>query len=244
MRERGTREKLGAAVYSAGFLVALTLATIAVWGDIEAAMFDPTISAEQRLHGLRCPVIATSHEDVSVRATFSNPSNRSVRIPIQMRVSHGRVTLMREVAVTLPLEPGESETLEWRVGTDDLVYGRFILVRVIGLRSAPLPSRGGSCGIMVFDVPYLAGSQILIISLLFSLVAMLVGGRLWLVSVRPLDYRSRRVARTMVLLALIVSATLVAALFGYWGVGILALIFIFILLGSLPENHLSTRRPQ
>jgi uncharacterized membrane protein YhaH (DUF805 family) len=241
MRESRSREKVGLAIYCAGFAVGLFLAAIAVWGGVEAAMFDPSLTAEQRLRSLRCPLLATEHEDVSVTATFANPSDRLLQIPIRTRISHGRVTIIREVAIDLALEPGESETLAWRVDSDDLVFGRFILVRVFAVRSPPLPSRGGSCGIMVLDVPYVTGNQILVVSLLFSLAAMAAGGWLWLTSVRPLDDRNRREARIMALLAVIVLVTLAAAYFGYAAVGVLALIFMFILLGSLLENYLAGR---
>jgi hypothetical protein len=239
MQQSGTREKLGVAIYSAGFIVVLILAAIGVWGGLEAAMFDPSLSAEERLHSLRCPVIATLDEEVSVRATFTNPSERNVRIPIRTRVSHGRITLMREIAITLSLDAGESETVEWRVSSDDVVFGRFILVRVFGMRSAPLPSRAGSCGIMILNIPYLSGNQILALSVALSVAAMAIGGRMWLLNVRPLNDRTRRVAHTMLLLALIVIATLIAALFGYWAVGIPALAFVLILLGTLLERFLA-----
>jgi hypothetical protein len=239
MQQSERREKLGLAIYAAGFIVALTMAVIAVWGLVESVMFDPSLTPEVRLRTLRCPVIMTIHEETSVKATFSNPSERSVRIPIRTRVTHGRISLMREVSLILPLGPGEAETLEWRVSSEDMVFGRFILVRVHGMRSAPLPSRGGSCGIMVLDVPYVTGNQILVGSLLFSLVATVVGGRLWLVNARAAHRRTQRPARTMVLLVVIVFVALVAALLGYWAIGMLALIFILILLGALLENYLA-----
>lgn len=235
--ERGS--KAGLVIYAIGFVLVLTLAAITVWGGMEAALFDPSISAEERLRSLRCPVLMTPEEEVKVRATFSNPSERRIQIPIRTRISHGHITLMREVAITLSLEPGEAQTLEWQVGSDDIVFGRFILIRVFGMRSAPLPSRAGSCGIMVLNVPFLTGSQLLLLWLGLGLLAMLIGGRLWLINVRPLNDQTRRVGRTITLLALIVIATLIAALFNYWAVGIPALALVLILLGTLLEKFLA-----
>jgi uncharacterized membrane protein YhaH (DUF805 family) len=239
MQQSERRAKLGLALYSAGFSVALIFAFIATWGGLEAAMFDPSLSAERRLTSLRCPIIATPEEEVSVKATFTNPSDRNVRIPIRTRISHGQVTTMREVALTLPLDAGESQTLEWGVSADDLVFGRFILVRLFAVRSSPLPSRGGSCGIMILNIPYLTGNQFVALSLALSIVAMAIGGRMWLVNVRPLHDAARRMARILVLLAVIVMVTLLVAFFGYWEIGIPALIFTVLLLGTLLERFLA-----
>ncbi len=177
---------LGAILFSLGFVIGLAVFAGAVWADFEAAMFDTSIRGDATLRGVRCPVIITKDETGIISAPFHNPLDRVANFAIRTRISEGFVTLMREEKELLPVAPGATERLEWTVTADDAAYGRVVLVRMLSRGGYPLPSRDASCGILVLDVPFLSGGQILTLGVVASFVLMALGGALWLVGSGPL----------------------------------------------------------
>ena len=109
--------------------------------------------------------------------------------------------------------------MEWTVTAEDAAWRHFILVRVHELRNAPLPSRTGSCGILVLNVPGLTGGQVVflmaataVLSLAVSLVLWVAGQR---ASTRPVPDLTRR----MGLLAAVVLAAMALSAGGRWLAG-------------------------
>lgn len=166
-------------LFAASALVALLLFAVAVLSDLEGATFDPAIRGSASLKSLRCPVFLSTSESGTVRATFQNPLDRPLQYFVRVHVSEGFVTLYRQIDFQVPLDPGESQTLEWEITDEDAAYGWLVLVKVLQSASHPLPSRSGSCGIPVVPVPFLSGNQFF--GLLFggSVVGMGAGIAFW-----------------------------------------------------------------
>lgn len=235
---RRNRSTIAILLFSAGFLVSLGLATVAIWAGIEAAMFNPSRAPEGRLR-LQCPIIMTSAETATVSVTFTNPTDRELRFPIYANISDGYVTLMRQVTTRLVLEPQEKRQLSWEITADDAAYGRFVLVRIHALRSAPLPYRQGSCGVFVVNVPFISGRWVTALLLAAGLLTLGGGMAGWLKWQQPLDKRARGSAVLMTLLSALVLAALIVAFLNWWIVGILIIAFAILLMGALLERSLN-----
>lgn len=215
-------------IFATGVLLGLVFIGIAVWGGIEAYMFDASLRAEASLTSLKCPVMITTAETGTVQASFNNPTERVIAPAVRAHISEGHVILMRQINTRVDLEPGESREITWTVEPEDAAFGRFILVRVHMFRLAPLPSRSGSCGIMVVDLPFLSGNQVVAFTLAASLTGMIVGGSLWVTGNRPLRRRTLHATKGMGFLAGSVLAGIIAGLQGWWFIG-----GIFFLIGTL-----------
>jgi hypothetical protein len=233
MNPKKIQRALGVFIFAIGVFFGMVLLGIAVWGDLEASLFDTSMRADASLTTLRCPVMMTRKEIGRVSATFENTLERPVTFTIRAHVSQGYVTLMREENSKLPLEPGETKTLEWTVTPDDAAYGRLILTRVHVAAKYPLPSRDASCGILVVDLPRFTGSQLTAFVLAASLLGMAIGAGLWVVANRPLRGPAREAIRAMGVLAGSVLIGLVLGLVGQWLLGVLLLVISLLLIVTI-----------
>ena len=224
---------LGVLVFSVGALLGLALFGAIVWADFEAILFNPAIRKEAPLTTLRCPVMITKAEGSgTVTAIFTNPLQRPIELYIRAYISEGYVILMREVVTKLPLDPGETKPLQWTVTTDDAAFGCLILVKVIVNRRYPLPSRQGSCGILVVDVPYFTGGQIFALALVAGWGTMAMGAGLWIVANRPLRGLGLKVAVAMGTLAGSILVGTVLGLRGSWLPGGLVFVITLLVIGA------------
>jgi hypothetical protein len=233
MNSKKIQRALGVLIFAVGVFFGMALLGVAVWGDLEASLFDTSMRADASLATLRCPVMMTGKEIGRVSATLENPLERPVTFTIRAHISQGYVTLMRETNSKLPLEPGETQTLEWTVTPDDAAYGRLVLIRVRVSAKYPLPSRDASCGILVVDLPYFKGNQITALALAASILSMIVGAGLWVLANRPLRGLAREVTRAMIVLATSILVGLVLGLLGQWLLGILLLAITVLLIAAI-----------
>lgn len=224
---------LAVLLFSAGILLGVALFGSTTWGDLEASLFNVAMSGEKRLSTLRCPVMITTAETGTVSASFKNSLERATEFRIRTHISDGYVTLMREITSPLPLEPGERGTLEWTVTPDDAVYGRLIMVRVYLFSKYPLPSRQGTCGILVVDWPLLTGTQYYILILAASLLSMGGGIGLWINANRPLSRVELHATYAMATLAGSVLAGIIVSLLRWWVAGVLILTIIVLMIGAI-----------
>jgi hypothetical protein len=229
-------------LFSIGLLLGLALSTAAVWADLEAMRFDRglTLLRDASLSTLRCPVILDSEKTGTVRASIKNSLDRPVTLLVRAHVSR-YLTLMREDVRRLRLEAGETQSLEWAVDSEDIVYQHLILVKVHQHRSYPLLGRTGSCGIVVLDLPGLTGPQVVAGAVAGSLLGMALGLGLWIATARPLGASSLEVVRAMGVVAASAVLVMLASLLGWWLWGGLMLIGTLLLIGAV-VGHFSARR--
>ncbi len=236
--ENNTTRILGIAIVSIGILLGLALVALAVWGDLEASLFDSAIREEAQLTTLRCPVMITAAETGRVTAAFTNPAERPLTLIARASITRRYVTLMRQVELQATLAPGETRTLEWTVSAEDAAYRQLILVRVRSLRSPPLPSRDGACGIVVVNLPYLTGDQLVTLMVVVSTLSMGVG--LWLVERRRANVFDLGALRAMSALAGLVVVGMVVSLLGWWVLGAAVIALALLLIVEL-LRHLAGR---
>jgi len=226
------RRILGLALFVIGFVAAVALTALSVWGDLEASLFDTYGSAETSLRSLSCPVFIVRNETGHIAASFSNTGERAIERAIRVHISDGRVSLMREERVQEPLEPGATARLRWPVTVDDAAYGYLILARVSTLRQFPMLAETGSCGVLVLPLTWGSGLVVLVAWLVLSLAGMIGGGWLYL-SDRLQRVRRPRSTVTIFALGIVAVAGLVVGLLGAWTAGVLVLALTFILLIAL-----------
>jgi hypothetical protein len=222
---KGKTSIWGLAIYSLGVLFGMLLTGASVWGNFEAFLFDNRLPAEETISRMSCPLLITSSETGTVTASFSNPSDRSAQTTVRAHITDGMFLLMREMDTRLQLEPGETRQLEWTVFPEDAAWERFILVRIYSLRSPPLPSRTGTCGIIVVDIPFFSGSQIVALIAITSLIAMFAGLGIWNSANQPLSSQKRYALQIMTVLAALIVIGLVLSIFRLWFIGGILLVF-------------------
>jgi hypothetical protein len=238
--QKSTKRVLGVALFAVGFLLGIALAAGAVWGDLEASLFDRSMKADATLTTMRCPLLITTDEEGTVSVQVKNPTDREHERYIRTHISDGYLTLIRKVTDRFPVAAGRSETRRWTVTADDAVFDRLIFVRIHLHGRYPLPSRQGSCGILVINVPFLTGSQLLALTLGPSLLCMALGVGLWVAGSRPLSRRRQNATAAMIMLAVVIVVALVFGFLGWWVLGLICLVIAVLFLGSILRDLLGS----
>lgn len=206
----------GFLLFALGMVIGMLFYGSATWADIEAFLFDSSFSADKPLSTLSCPTIIGPGETGVLKATFTNPSDKTFRPRIRARFTAGLVSLMREEETRLSLEPGQSQQLEWKVTGEDAVWGNFILARVYQFRQYPQPSLSATCGVLVVDFLGLGGKWLTALAVANSLLWMLVGASLWMAGSRPLLRHSQTTTQAMLALIVVVVLGIAGSLTGLW----------------------------
>jgi hypothetical protein len=227
-------------MFGVGVLMGTVLLGLAVWGDLEASMFDSSsIRADAKLKSLNCPVMITTGEIGKVSASLTNTHVRSVERRLRVHVSDGFAILMREVLSEVPIEPGKTQKLNWTVTPEDAAYGKIILVKVFMHRKYPLSSESGSCGIFVVDLPQFTGKQIVIFTTLTSLLTMVVGASVWTFNNKPIiGEKEHNIVRLFLLLGMAVIGGIIIGFLGWWVLGVAVVAVIFLMIISIPSTIL------
>jgi hypothetical protein len=234
--QRTYQQKAGLLLFTLGLLLSSLVALTAIWGDLEASLFDITLRTQEPLPSLRCPVLITGKETALIRASFKNKSEKAIEITVRAHISRGFVTYISENNTRLPIPAGSAEALSWSITTEDAAFNRIVLARIGTLRKPGYPSVGASCGVMVIDTNLLTGQQIIAGTLLLSIVSLVAGAYLWGYKQRSMTPRDREITRMMALFAGIVLFALIAGSVGLWGLGVLIFIVIILLIGSAFEH--------
>ena len=218
-------------VFLLSIVAGLSLAVISIWADFEAVHYFFTGARYDPFRGMKCPVLASRSEAVTVSAVIENPSDRAVKPLYRVEVSGPLGRLFRE-QISIP--PRQTQKVEWTVNGDDVDLGYFIMTKITVLPFASLPTREAMCGIFVLNLDYLTGQQALITLLAVSLFGMIVGLAMWERQTDPAERGSMRTQQVRRALALVVVIAMLSGLAGWWLVGIafcvLALFLLVILL--------------
>jgi hypothetical protein len=220
-------------IFSSGVVLSLIFIVISVWGDLEASLFDASIREETSIKAYRCPIMITNEEIGIVKASLSNPLDREIERFIQTNISEGHVTLMRQIRTHLPLAPGETRDLEYEVYPEDAAFGRFIFARTHVFRNAPLPSQSSACGILVVNIPFVTGNQLIAFLVAGGVVGLVSGWGLWYTSNRPLKGKKAHTTYSMLLLLILLLFGIVFGFVSQWMLGLAALIGAIFLIVEL-----------
>ncbi len=235
------QRSLGAALFIFGMVLATILALITIWPDLEASLFDAARSGEERLGNVSCPMLITANETADIKATFRNRSDRSVQFLTYARVSEGRVSLMRQENVLVQLEPGESREYRWPITAADAAYGRVVLARVHRLRGAGERPSQKACGILVLNIPFLRGGQVIAAALIVALLSIAGGATLWWRQAKLLPGAPQQRIRSFGAVCGLILLAMMLGMLGIWLGGLLALIAVVLLLVSAVDRNIVSR---
>lgn len=231
-------------LYFAGIFLGILVAFLAIWGDLEASLFDTLFKAEQPLASLSCPVLMTLDEDTTIEASFTNRGERNENLSVRARISQGFASLIREERVAYSLPPGESETAVFQITADDAAWDRVVLARVTTVRNAPYRRLvGSSCGVLLVPVRGVTGGQLLTLLVILSLGLTVSGGYLWQNGrPRPFAPQTEKAWRLMLAFAGLVGAAMLASLLQQWLLGGIFLVILFLLIISATDSFTESSR--
>jgi hypothetical protein len=236
---------LGGLIFAAGFLLGMVFICLTVWSDLEgnafwgiseAANFDRQAQLDAQLKGLSCPPLLTRQETGTAVAGLVNPLDQPVDVIVKTDFSRPGATIepLQDLQ-QFQLSPHERRNLSWTVGMENLKFNRLILVRTYLIEPAlRIPVRTAHCGILVVDTDKLNSNQIILSSVLTSLIGMIFGIILWVIGKLPL--KNRLSTYSMLALAGLTLAGIITTLTGFWIVAGGFVILNLIILLTLFEN--------
>jgi hypothetical protein len=213
----------------------LSLAMISIWADYEAVRYFFTGAQFDSFNGMRCPILTSRSETVTISAIIENPSDRIVRPQYRVEISG---PAGRSLTDQISIPPRQTQRAKWIVNGEDVDLGYFIMTKMTLLPFAGLPTREAICGIFVVDLDWLTGQQALIAWLAVSLFGIVMGLVLW---ERQMKTDSKSLTRSQQIrraLGIVVLLAMFSGLVGWWLAGIvfcvLAILLLVIMLsGSL-----------
>jgi hypothetical protein len=227
---------LSVILFCLGAGLGLVFAAMMIWANVEASLFDPNLMGDEQLD-LHCPLILNANETGTVYATFTNTATWDVNLIVQADISETYLSMFRHERVILKLASGESQEVRWNVSAADKVYDRFVFVKAANNRQMPIAGHVGTCGIVVVNIPFLSGAEMVILSIGLIVIFTAAGIGLWYQGNRPLIGRSRDVMRAMYWLAAAIGAALLCGIFGAWLPGIVAFVISILLIAEVIRNY-------
>jgi hypothetical protein len=212
-----------------GVIIGLALSGSMIWANFEASMFDPNLMGDETLK-LHCPLMLTENETGTAYATFTNTGTWDVKLIVSSTISENYVVMYRREKVILDLAPGESKDVRWDVSGSEKVFGRFVFVKVANNRLMPIPSRVGTCGIVVINIPFLTGAEVVMIAMALTVLFLAAGMFLWFRNNQPLTGKRRDVMRSMYWLSAVIGVDILCGVFGLWLPGIVAIVISLLLI--------------
>lgn len=221
----------------AGSCLGLFLSIVLLWTDIEALLYGFAQYGKQATNSMHCPYFLTTGETGHIRVRIKNTTDQTVHPTLKLQAS--ATQFFRTKTVSLIVAPGESQTIEWEVGSQDVVWRRFIFVKMYTFASYPMRDVEQTCGILVVDFPWLRGQHIYLIALALF-ITLSASGAFLLLSQKALSSSLIHRRRSLIFLSGIAAADLTAASLGWWLPGILltaiAVLMIGVLVGQLLQR--------
>jgi len=207
------------ALFFLGALMTLAMAVLAIWPDLEASFYGFNRRASTRLPGLRCPILLDKDETGLVSVKVSNTTERKLSPSVKAEFSSKLLPI--STLDSIQIEAGESKTMEWTIGPENVDLDKFIFSKVLVFASYPIPDREATCGTLVIDLPMRGGTMLVLLTVLG---VMVMGGALFgLTYSTTLSNRMERAIRPLTFLAILMILTLGVGLAGCWVQGILLL---------------------
>jgi hypothetical protein len=238
-----TKFHIGVGMYTTGIIIGLLLAIFLTWADFEASFFEFGRqsamlfgrSADQQIDKFSCPLAITRNEMTTINVEIRNPYERQVKTVLRMSRTDGSVILIERFEQQLEFDPGESIQFAWPIQASDAAWGRFIMARAFVIPSSPMPSMASYCGILVIDLPFLTGNQVLGLVSIFGLILLGGGWQLWMRNAEQGILASEKNRRLLAAYALLVVLGLILSVFTNWIVaGALLFLNLLLTLGAIP----------
>jgi hypothetical protein len=230
------RRPLALILYLLSLMLMVAVAGITLWPEIELMFFDRPLIIEERFGALRCPPAVTPDEDAAISATFTNDRDRQERFRARARISYLSPAVVDELDHWVELAPGETKVVRWSLEPEHAAFGRMILARVHVARRGVTPPQQRGCGVMVLNLPYFSGTQVVAGMLAGGLLSLAASAFVWLPGRQLAQLWQDKTAFRLALLAAAVAGAMFAGLFNLWVPGGLLLVFAALLVVTFIEH--------
>lgn len=230
-------KKLSMALFTVGILAGMVLVAFATWTDQEASLFEPTSVYDKGLPSLRCPLMIANDEPSEISVVLNNPSTYPVNPLTTAHITSGSVLLINEYEELPSVQPGGRTRLAWKIAPEDAAYKSLVIARIFVERSYPLPSRTGSCGVLVLPFGGIPGQAVVLGLVLMSLAGMILGLVFWRRQHTVLSTRQSGLFSGMIAIAAITVAGMLSIVVNIWLLGLACVILVLLISLALVTRY-------
>ncbi len=221
--------RIGFLFFAGAILIGLAATTALTWSKFESDFyFGYDLLPDKILTTLRCPLLMSLSETRYVRIRVSNPTQEAVSPMIDADIS--RLGLLYESSDYYTIAPGETREIEWKMTSDNVVYGSLVLVKVYVHAVTSLPSRGGTCGTLALNFGSLNGDQALLLILTSGAAFFALAWGLWLGAGRRARIPADAATRAMLLLTVVDVAGSFVCFYIGWVAGLVCIVLVLLLI--------------
>lgn len=208
-----------------GAFLGLALVFFATWGDLESAFYGFDHTGGEPFNTMHCPILMTATETSSFSVKVTNNTGQKINPSLIANIS---TPILIDTSTTrFPLEPGETKSMKWDIGPQNIDLERFILIRAWLHGGYPMPDKESTCGVYVLFLPgkgvYYTWSMIVL-----SLLGM--GGSLFAMRKAPVSDRGGGTVGRFTVLAVIILLGMLVTYTGFWMGGVVTLVFAFLMI--------------
>lgn len=203
-------------LYAVGILLGVTIATLAIWADYEAASYGFPRRAQTPFKGLSCPIFMTRNETQTIQIRLTNSTEKKISPSIRTEISTKLVT--DEKLEFFELGPGESLLVERTIDSENIDLGQFIFAQTSIFSAHPLPDQENTCGVFILPMGG-NGTVILIVISLISLISTIMG--LFLLNKSNVP---KKIFYPLGFIAIVMVLAMTCSFLGLWIQGILMLV--------------------
>jgi hypothetical protein len=232
MQRKPTLRSVGFISFSIAIFLAILLILARAWPEMEATMYGFIKFDYPALPSLSCPVLMTSLDREPVTIRLHNPLDTTLTWYVKTQFSTELIIVSADERVEL--QPGETRTLSWEVGKENIDLNNFIFADVFTSPAAALKMTESTCGTLVLKLPIKGGPVIFYAILFLTALGACLGLWLWL---RHCDMGDPAVVSQswgMRFIALVIAVGVLASLLSWWFLAILTLaLTLLVLIGFL-----------
>jgi len=210
------RKNAGLVLTAFGSLLGIALSAMLIWADIEANLFKYGVTGDKNLPFLDCPLLINGEEENFIKVRIRNNRDKEMTPYIRAYVSEEDIFISRQSATALTILPGDRAEIIWKIYPEDAVYDQFVFFRIFLHDDFPYPSRYGSCGVWVTNIPGLSGEQITRLSLGTIFLSLIIGNVLMRMDPLPQGDPKQEISTGLKYLSGLVLIDLILALLGFW----------------------------
>jgi hypothetical protein len=227
-----------------GNLLGIAFGAMMIWADMEANLFKYGVTGDKKLTSFYCPILINGDEESSIKVRLKNNRDKVMTPYIRAYVSEEHITLTRQSAHALTIQPGDSAEIIWKIYPEDAVYDQFVFFRIFLHDDYPHPSRAGTCGVWVTNIPGLSGKLFIWTSLATVFLLIIAGNVLLIMNPIPHGKKRREIATGTKYLSGLILIDLILGLLGLWVLGLILLVVnvvvaFLLLIRSISEGSIA-----
>jgi hypothetical protein len=230
-----TLRRVGFLSFSIGIFIGILLILARAMPDLEASMYGFIKYSYPRLTSLSCPLLMTLPDRELVTIRLRNPLDKNLSYYVKAQFSSG--VIISTTAQRVELQPGETKSLSWEVGKENIDLGNLILANVFTSAASSMGMMESTCGTLVLKLPVRGGPAIFYATLFLAVLGVAVGLLLWFRNSEMSNSTAISQWWWMLIISFVVAVGIVVGILNLWFFAILTVLLVLLTTSVFLISH-------